>query len=218
MPAMTQRESLTPARAWLVGAVLAALLVAGCGGDADESDAAATPTATTGAVSPTPTGGSDATAWADGVCQATTDLETSLDALGSGLQVEVGSGGATDQLREQLRTQVETVRGDTEALGDALTAVPTDADPDTAAAAAQLEQDRAALQQSVAELSTSAGALADAGNAATLAATLADLGADLAAVRVAATSFATSLRALASSSATSVQSAFASAPACAARS
>lgn len=197
----------------LVAVAVSALLGTACGGED-----AATPTQTSPAVSQ---GAGDATtdgtAWAGGVCTAADELQGSVDALGSSLQVDItGEGDALTQLREQLTGQAQAVREDASALAAAVADLPAGAsDPDLLAARDDLEQSRDDLQGAVDDLSASIDALATATGAAELATGVAQVTTDFVAARAALTAFAASVQQVAEAGDEAVREAFDQAPACA---
>jgi hypothetical protein len=192
-----------------------ALVLSACGGGSD-TGAQTTPTPT--AQSTATASASDPVAWADGVCTATDDLQASLDAIGSSLQVNItGNGDAITQVRDQLAQQVKGVQDDASALASAVADVPTGSDPQLTAARDDLEQSRTALQTSLQTLATSIQDLTQASGAAELTSGLAAVTAAYVAAKADAGAFATSLQAVASAGGDTVQSAFADAPSCAAR-
>jgi hypothetical protein len=192
-----------------------ALVISACGGASDTS-AESTPTPTP---QPTATGSAtDAVAWADGVCTATDDLQGSIDAIGSSLQVDItGGGDALTQLRDQLGEQVQGVQDDASALASAIADVPAGGDEQLAAARDDLEASRAALQTSVQTLTSSIQDLTQASGAAELSTGVAAVTAAYVGARADAGAFATSLQAVASAGGDTVQGAFEDAPSCAAR-
>ncbi|HUV48624.1 MAG TPA: hypothetical protein VMX11_06565 [Actinomycetes bacterium] len=154
--------------------------------------------------------------WAGGVCSAMTDLESSLDELGEGLDISLGSGDAVDQLKAQVGEQADSVQADLEALAAAASDVPDDAGDDIRAEAADLEAQRADLEASVVPVETAAAAVADASSVSELATSVA---AASSAVQVAVddfTAYAASLESAAASDAESVKAAFGDAPECSA--
>jgi hypothetical protein len=88
---MSQRVRATAV--WLLASGLA---LSACSGDQPEAGADPTPS------------GPGVEEWADSVCTSLGDLITDIDAIGDGLSVELGTGDALDQVKEQLRTDVET--------------------------------------------------------------------------------------------------------------
>jgi predicted nucleic acid-binding Zn-ribbon protein len=174
--------------------------LAACSSD----DGASTPEASAGA------------SWAGGVCSAMTDLETSLKALGQGLDVSVGSGDDVEQLKTQVGEQVDAVKADLDALASAASDVPADASSDVTAEASELQTQRADLEASVGDVEAAISAVADADSAPALATSVASA---TTAVRTAnddLVAYVSSLESAASSGADSVQAAFDQAPECAA--
>jgi hypothetical protein len=184
-------------------AVVIVLALAACSSDDADSPGDA-PEASAGAV------------WAGDVCSAMTDLEASLQDLGQGLDVSLGSGDAVDQLKTQVGEQADAVEGDLEALASAVSDVPDDADADVTDAAADLDAQRADLKTSVEAVESAAAAVADADSAPALATAIS---AATTAVKTASddfTAYVSSLETAATTGADSVQAAFDDAPECAA--
>jgi hypothetical protein len=153
--------------------------------------------------------------WADGVCAATLDLQASVDELGQSIQVDVGSGqAALDQLKEQVGAQAQSVAADAEALGDALRAVPEEADPDLAAAAADLQADREALADSVDDLRAAVSDLTAAADASSVVQALPAVAEQLVATRLQAAAVQGSLQELSTTGSQVVRASIADADAC----
>jgi hypothetical protein len=197
-----------------VVAVLLALVLAsagGCGGGSEEQPAATSAPATAAEGDGTASGAD----WADGVCAATLDLQASVDELGQSIQVDVGSGqAALDQLKEQVAAQAAAVTADAEALGDALRAVPEQADPDVAAAAADLQADREALGESVDNLGAAVTDLAAAADASSAIQALPAVAEQLVATRLQATAVQGSLQELSTTGSEAARASIADADAC----
>jgi hypothetical protein len=187
------------------------LVAAGCGGSDSEADAtsAAEPTAATESVS-------DAVAWADGVCEAADALRTSIDDVGSSLEVDItGEGDALEQVRDQLADQVQVVGQDATDLASALADVPAAAeDEDLVAARDDLQQSRDDLQAAVDELSTAVEVVADAAGAGELAGSLAQATTAFVATQTALTAFADDVQAVSEAGGDAARAAFEQAPSC----
>jgi prephenate dehydratase len=187
------------------------LLAAGCGGADSGADAtsAAEPTAATESAS-------DAVAWAGGVCEAADALRTSIDDVGSSLEVDItGEGDALEQVRDQLAEQVQVVGQDVTELTSALAAVPTTAeDEDVVAARDDLQQSRDDLQAAVDELSASVEVVQDAAGAGELAGALAQATTAFVATRAALTAFADDVQAVSQAGGDAARAAFEQAPSC----
>lgn len=192
-------------RRYLAGpaALIIVLALAACSSD-DADSAGDAPETSAGAV------------WAGGVCSAMTDLEASLQDLGQGLEVNVGSGDAVDQLKTQVGEQVDAVEGDLEALASAVSDVPDDADADVTDAAADLDARRADLKTSLEDVQSAAAAVADADSASALATAISATTTAVKAASDAYTAYVSSLETAATTGADSVQAAFDEAPECAA--
>jgi hypothetical protein len=184
-----------------------------CGGtDTNEPEATAESTATS---SPDSVSSGDATAWAGAVCSAADDVESSLDALGTSLQVDLGSGtNLADQVVPQIESQVSVVGDSVSQLATAVAAVPADADPELSEAAADLDADRQALQASVDDLRAAADEVTAASGGAAVVEGVRGVAAQLALVRLDAVTFADSLRTTAEQGSTAVRAAFVDAPEC----
>ena len=103
---MSQRVRATAL--WLLASGLA---LSACSGGQPEGGAESTPS------------GPGVEEWADSVCTSLGDLITDIDAIGEGLTVELGTGDALDQVKAQLRTDVDTAGASLDtlvaAIGDA---------------------------------------------------------------------------------------------------
>ena len=174
--------------------------LAACSSD----DGAGTPEASAGA------------SWAGGVCSAMTDLEASLNDLGQGLDVTLGSGDAIDQFKSQVSEQVDTVKADLDALGNAASDVPADASSDITAEASDLQSQRDDLEAAVSDAETAVSAVTDADSAPALATSVASATSAVKAAADEFSSYVSSLESAASTGADSVQAAFDEAPECAA--
>jgi hypothetical protein len=104
---MSQRVRATAL--WLLASGLA---LSACSGDQPEAGAGSTPS------------GPGVEEWADSVCTALGDLITDIDAIGDGLAVELGTGDALDQVKAQLRTDVDTAGTSLDTLVAAIGDVP----------------------------------------------------------------------------------------------
>jgi hypothetical protein len=208
-------ENVMARPAWTALALALAATMSGCGTSEDTvADATVSPEAavTPDAAAP---GATDAVAWADGVCTAADDLESSLDSLGSSLEVDLGSAPQVRaQIAEQVQGQVDVVRDDVRALASAVAAVPEESDPDVVAAAEDLEADRQALEGSVGALRDAAEQLTDATDAASTVEGVGAVVAQFTVVRLDAATFADSLESAADQGATSVRAAFVDAAGC----
>lgn len=144
-------------------------------------------------------------------------VTASVAALGSSITVDITAGSAAlDQAKTQLAAQANTIKDNVTALVDAVTTVPSGADADVTAAAAQLGQDKQALETSVENLRAAGEQLASATDPAGRVKALAELAASFGVAKTALQTFTSSLKTTASTGASSVKSTFASAPACAA--
>jgi hypothetical protein len=205
--------TVTRRTGWLVLGLALLGGVTACGDSTDPQTAPTTSAELTSTAQAS--SAADATAWAGGVCAAADDLETSLDDLGSSLQVDLGSGqDLSDQIGAQVQEQVDAVADAAGELAAAVVSIPSEADPDVAATAEQLEADREAVQASVDALRAAAGELVDAQDAAALVDGVAGIAAQLALVRLDAATFADSLRTAADQGSSAVRAAFLDAPAC----
>ena len=176
------------------------LALAACGSD----DGGDSPEATAGA------------SWAGDVCSAMTDLDASLKGLGQGLDVNVGSGDAVDQLKTQVGEQADKVEGDLQALASAVSDVPTDVGDDISGEAADLEAQGDDLKASVADVESAVAAVADADSASAFATALTAATTAVQAALDDVADYTSSLSTAATSGADSVQAAFNDAPECAA--
>lgn len=155
--------------------------------------------------------------WAEGICVAVEEVEASLQALGSSLEIDQESDAdAIEQVQEQVEEQTDALVSNVEDLGTAVRDVPMEADPEVTTAADELEQEGAALDDSVVDLQDAASTLTDAENVPDAAAAVADTATQLSATVDQAEAFASSVQSLASEGQGSVQEAFAEAPTCAA--
>ena len=100
----------------LVPLLVTALALGAC--SSSEPEPAATPTPT-----PTPTGVTVAQ-WADTVCVSLGELSTAVSSVTQGLSLELGSGDAGEQLKEQLREKAETVGTTADDLVSAIRTAP----------------------------------------------------------------------------------------------
>lgn len=189
-----------------------ALTLAGCS-QASEDDPVPTPTPT--ATEQAGDSESAGTQWAEGVCVATSDLQASIDQLGTSVEIDPTSlSDALDQVRDQVSTQAEAVTMDVEALGEAVTAVPDDLDPTVAAAAEDLQSDRQALADAVNDLQAAVAGLTGADDAVAAARELPGVVEALAVTRVQATALRGSLQELSTAGSDALRAAFANADAC----
>jgi hypothetical protein len=200
-------------RAGLTCLAALAVVAAGCGGDDTGAPETTTPPAGEAATD----SAGDAVAWADSVCVAADDLRSSVDALGTSLQVDItGEGDALTQLRDQLVDQVQAVTDDTTALAEALAAVPAGPDdPDLLAARDDLEGSREDLQVAVDELATSVQSLSESAGAADLVSGVAEVTTAFVAVQAGLSAFAEDVAQVADAGGQAVRAAFEQAPACA---
>ena len=188
---------------YAVAALLALSALTACGSSGSGSDTA-TPT-------PTPSG----VAWAQDVCSSATELKGSVEALGTSLSVDVGSGTSVlDQLKEQLGPQVDAVKADVGDLSTAIGAVPTGSDPGVQAAAAELASAKAALESSASAVQTAAQGFQSANGVVDRVAALGDVVTAAGTAKDDVASLATALKGVASSGSDSAKEAFAQAPAC----
>lgn len=191
-----------------------------CGGSTADDDAA--PTGPSGATASADATGStdamsstDATAWAGAVCVAADDVEASLDALGTSVQVDIGSGtNLADQVVPQIESQVGDVGDSVSQLAATVASVPQGTDPELSAAADDLDVDRQALEGSLDGLRAAAGSLSEASGGAAVVDGVRAVATQLALVRLDAVTFADSLRTTAQQGSTAVRTAFAEAPSC----
>jgi hypothetical protein len=195
----------------MAAAVAILLALGACGSDEAE------PTATGG----TTTAGGTADAagaatWAGDMCTASDELQASVDAIGSNLSVDLGSSfAAEEQVKAQLRDQVQEVAKDAGALREAIAALPPEADPDVEAASTSLDDSRAQLQESVDELTSAADTFDKASDVPSAVTAIAGVSTAFTAARSAAVSLKDDLKELSASGATAVQQAFQDAPECA---
>jgi hypothetical protein len=167
----------------------------------------------TGTTTPTPT--PSTVAWAQGVCTSATDLKTSVEALGTSLSVDIGSGTSVlDQLKDQLGPQVDAVKTDVADLSSAIGAVPAGSDPSVQAAADQLAAARAALESSAAGIQTAAAGFQSASGLADRLTALKDVVSAAGAAKDDVAGLATALQGVAQSGSDAAKDAFAQAPAC----
>jgi uncharacterized protein (DUF885 family) len=200
-------------------AVTAMLVLSACGGSSTDSPSSSPSVSSPSASVPSPgETPADATAWAGGICTQADELDAAIAALGQGLEVNVtGDGAGLDAVKEQLRTQAETVASATEDLVTSVTTAPADASPEVQAAIAQLDESKNALDASVDKLRGTSESAASSEGLAGVVAGISAIGVDLAATSAAAKTFAGSVTALAQTSSDSVKAAFAAAPTCADR-
>jgi uncharacterized protein YoxC len=99
-----------PVRVTALCLLVPVLALSSCSGDAGAGG------------TPTPSG-PDATEWADSVCTSVGALIADLEAIGSGLSVELGTGDALEQIKTQLATDIagvgESVDAVVAAIGEA---------------------------------------------------------------------------------------------------
>jgi hypothetical protein len=134
--------------------IAAAVLLAGCGSSGSttattpSSPAAPSSSASTSAAAPT----AEQTAWAAGVCTATTTLKKNVEGLASA----VTSGGS--DISAALTAQLTTIKSSATALSTAVAAVPagSESEPEVTAVKASGE----AFKASIADLETKVAALA----------------------------------------------------------
>jgi len=202
------------ARVASLAAVLAGIAaLTGCSGGSTTANSTSTAGAGTSSASPDP-----AVAWAGGVCSAADTLDASVKAIGGSLKIDLhSSSGAGDQVRTQLKTQIDAAETAAAGLATALTTVPAAASPDVTAAASQLKTSRDALGTSVDNLKSSISGLESASDAQALAMGLAAVGGQFAVTKAAATTFATHLKATSTAGSSAVKDAFGQAPPCQSR-
>lgn len=173
-----------------------------CGGGSDE---------------PTETGAaaSSATDWADGICMAMADVESSVDDLGTSLEIDLGSAGEVlGQVKDQVAAQADAVAADVKVLADAVTSLPVDPDPEVASAAADLQESQTALSSSVDALRAATAEVTAAETGAQLVAAVPGVTQQLALVRADATGFRASVQELATAGSETARAAFADADSC----
>ena len=182
-----------------VGVAILFLVVAGCGGDGDD------------------TGTSSAeTEWADSVCSAADDVSSSLSGLTDALDVDTGSGAgeAMDQIQSELSDRVDDVQQSVAALSDAVTELPTDASAAITSAEEDLSSDAEALKSSFEGLSGALSKAADASDAEAFTTALTESSTELAATQDALATLANDIGDYAQSSEAAVRQAFEEAPSC----
>src|SRR5450631_993048 len=173
--------------------IAAATLLAGCGGStsttatttSSTTSSSSVPSASTTGAAPT----AEQTAWAGGVCTATTSLKKNVE----GLAAAVTSGGS--DVSAALSAQMATIKTSAATLTTAIAAVPpgSESDPEAAAVKASADQFKASittLESSVTALEGKSGiskvtALASIGSAA--GDSLSKLGSTARAIKTAAT-------------------------------
>jgi hypothetical protein len=188
-----------------------AVLLAGCGDSTSPSGAG--PEVTTPAVTQAPRATS-ATVWAGGVCAASRDLRESVRA-GQALQIDPANASTSlDQAKAQVRDRVAAVQQSATALGSALSAVPTDADPAVTAARQQLQADADRAKAAADQLGAAASQVAQASSAVEVAAGLVPLKAALTGTANDVETYLESLRGTVGSREQPVRDAFGAAPAC----
>ena len=196
----------------------AAALLAGCSDSADgEPSTEPSTTAPSGTASSAADPG--VVTWADGVCAATTDVETAVQQVTAALQVDPGaSAGALDQAKAQVAERVGAVRGAMDDLRAAIsTSPPGVVSQEVAAAGEQLSATADRARTAADQLAAQGAAVADAQTPAETAAALAAAGGALAAASAGVQAYLASLREAAQSRDPVVRDSFAEAPACASR-
>jgi hypothetical protein len=194
----------------IVVALCSAALITGCGesGPGSRSESGG-PTAM-----PTPTRDA-ATAWADSVCSASTELRKSVQEVGEALKVNSsGSTTSLDQARTQVRDRVATVQQSAASLDSTLSAVPAGTDPELQAAQQQLKTASQRAQDKVGQLGAAAAQLADASTPPDTAASLVTMKAALTGTANDLASYRESLHVTVNGGTQVVRDAFGSAPAC----
>ena len=205
----------TIVRAVSAGLTAVALLLTGCS-DSSQPEQPAPPT---GAPSATVTASSAAVMWADGICTATTGLEAAIRQVTATLKFDpTASETAIDQTKAQARDRVAAVQQSVNDLRTAIAAVPPEAQDSVAAAQQQLAQTADRARSAADQLGAAAQQVADAQTRAETATALAGMATALAAASAGVTAYVDALRQAADSRDPVVRSAFATAPACAARS
>ncbi len=214
--AATEGKTMTTGIRLLVIAALASVAIAGCSSSSEDTTAGGAASASSTASAPASAAAGSSTEWADGICSSASQLRTSLDALGSSLKVDLGSGDALAQLKDQVGAQMQVIAADLAQLSDAVTAVPEDASPEVQAAADQIRTDRDAVGEAVDGLQASAAQIGSAQDLRSGASAVTATAAQLATTTSAAATLFGDLGDLASSGSDAVRSAFAEAPSCAA--
>jgi uncharacterized protein YoxC len=181
------------------GVAMLFLVVAGCGGDGDD----------TGTLSAE-------TEWADSICRAADDVSSSLSGLTDAIDVDSDSsaGEAMDQLQSELSDRADDVQQSVADLSDAVTELPTDADAAITNAEEDLSTDAEALNSSVEGLSGALSKAADASDAEAFTTALTESSAELAATQDALGTLADDIEGYAESSEEAVRQAFEEAPSC----
>jgi hypothetical protein len=128
-------------------ALILAVLLAGCGSDEDQ-------------------GGDELSAeaqWADGVCSARSELNTSLRALNDSIQFDSGSDAdSLEQAQTEVSERLDAVRQSTADLRDAIRDAPAGLDGALADAQQQLSTSSDDVRTSVDGLAQAASDMADA--------------------------------------------------------
>jgi uncharacterized phage infection (PIP) family protein YhgE len=197
-------------RTTVVVALCSAVLLAGCGGSEPSSDPG--PGGPIPTLSPTPDA---AVAWADDVCSASTELQTSLRQVGESLHIDPSASATSlDQARAQVSDRVTAVQQSATSLNTALTAAPAGADPQLAEAQQQLQTASQRAQTGVDHLGEVAGELAKAQTANQVATGLVTLTTAFTAAAADVGTYLDSLRGMVGSREQAIQKAFGAAPAC----
>ena len=196
-----------------------AALLAGCSESSDgEPDAGSSATETPGATGDTADPG--VVTWADGVCSATTDVETAVGQVTAALQVDpAASDTALDQAKAQVAERVGAVRVSLDDLRAAIsTSPPGVVNEQLTTAGQQLSTTTDRARAAADQLQAQGQALAAAQTPAEIASALTGAGAALAAASAGIQAHVAALRDTAQSRDPVVREAFEQAPACAARS
>jgi hypothetical protein len=193
------------------------VLLAGCSGsDSGDGEPSATSTGT-----PSASGSADAgvVTWADGVCSATTDLETAVQGVTTALQVDpTASASALEQAKTQVGERVGEVRVAADDLRAAInTSPPGVVSSQLAEAQGQLTASADSARAAAEQLVTQGGAIADAQTPAETVAALTAAGTALATTSAQIQAYLTSLSETAQNRDPVIREAFASAPACVSR-
>jgi hypothetical protein len=206
----------------VIAAVISGALLASCSDDpATTPETAPQSAPETGQFAPPSASASvppSVVTWADGVCTASTQLETSLRAATSSLQIQPGAAGtAIDQAKAQASERGAAVKQDAAGLRTAIAAVPAEAGESVAAARQELGTASDRASTAVDQLSAKAQQLSAAQTRAETVSAVASLGAALAATATGVAGYLDALRQTTASRDPVVRDAFATAPACVAR-
>jgi F0F1-type ATP synthase membrane subunit b/b' len=192
----------------------ASVLLASCSGTSNSSlPAHVVPPP---AASSTPPVRSSAVLWANGVCSASTGLETAIRQLGGTIQIARGGSGATlEQIRAQVSSGVDAVHQSADQLRTALAAVPAQADDRLTAAQQTLQATADSARQQVQTVTETANDLTDNASRQEMFTDLTMLARALTTAAADVQTYLSSLRATAASREGVVHNTFAAAPACA---